>query len=95
MTNTTDQTNQTKQSNNTQSTEGGRNPDMIGYIVQDRGSEKSAIWTQIGAAWAHKDGKGYELRLQSLPVDGHLTLRFKDTTSCSPSAFMRQRFDFS
>ena len=53
-------------------------PDMIAYTVQSRGEDKKAIWTRIGAAWGHRDGKGYELRFSCMPLDGRLTLRFQD-----------------
>lgn len=35
------------------------------------------FWKAIGAAWPHKDGKGFNIRLDSVPVpfDGQLTIR--------------------
>lgn len=55
-----------------------RQPDLIGYAVNQGKGARSASWTRIGAAWAHKDGNGYDVRLQALPVDGRLTLRFRE-----------------
>jgi len=31
---------------------------------------KDAIWFEIGAAWAHKDGKGFGLQFKALPLPG-------------------------
>ena len=51
------------------------------YFVKDQKSqgpdEKSkGIWTKIGAAWPHKDGKGFNLELELLPIGtGKLTVR--------------------
>ncbi len=64
----------------TQSTKGRGKPDLLGYAVTNRGDGKNAIWTQIAAGWLHKDGKGYDVPLQAFPVDGRLTLRFRDVS---------------
>jgi hypothetical protein len=32
-------------------------------------------WLSIGAAFEHADGKGYNVILQALPIDGKLVLR--------------------
>ena len=34
-----------------------------------------SFWTRIGAAWPHKDGKGLNLVLSALPINGRLVLR--------------------
>jgi hypothetical protein len=53
----------------------GNKPTLIAYSVKDaRGDEQKAIWTRIGAAWAHENGPGYSIRLDALPVDGRLVL---------------------
>lgn len=39
------------------------------YAVAQRG-EKKPEWREIGAAWAHKDGKGFSLKLDMLPLNG-------------------------
>jgi hypothetical protein len=33
-------------------------------------SEKKSVWTEIGAAWKHKDGKGFNLQFNARPLDG-------------------------
>lgn len=52
-----------------------RGPDYIAYSVRDRGQDKDAAWNRVGAAWQHRDGKGYDLQLDATPVDGRVTLR--------------------
>jgi len=45
-----------------------RSPAYRAYAVLKRiGSDKSN-WTEIGAAWPHKDGKGLSLKLDLLPA---------------------------
>jgi hypothetical protein len=40
--------------------------------VEDREGPtgKEAYWLKIGAAWPHKDGKGFNLQLSALPASG-------------------------
>lgn len=52
-----------------------KGPDYIAYSVRDRGQDKDAAWNRVGAAWEHRDGKGYDVQLDATPVDGRLTLR--------------------
>jgi hypothetical protein len=49
-------------------------PSHIAYTVRDREGQK-AIFTRIGAAWPHKDGKGYNIQIETAPLDGRITLR--------------------
>ena len=44
------------------------------YSVSKNGDEKAA-WTEIGAAWPHKDGKGFNVQIEFVPLDGRITLR--------------------
>lgn len=53
-------------------------PSHKAYAVEDRvveGEETDAFWTRIGSAWPHKDGKGLNVVLSALPVNGRLVLR--------------------
>jgi hypothetical protein len=51
-------------------------PSYRTYAVEDDVKEGAkAAWTEIGAAWPHKDGKGYSVRLRALPVNNHIELR--------------------
>ena len=48
------------------------------FVVEDRegeGEDGDAFWTRVGSAWAHKDGKGFNVVLSALPVNGRLVLR--------------------
>lgn len=37
-------------------------------IFHVTGKDDKARWTRIGAAWAHKDGKGFNLDLELVPM---------------------------
>ena len=39
------------------------------------GGADRASWTKIGSAWAHNDGKGFNIRLFATPIDGEIVLR--------------------
>ena len=53
----------------------GNKPTLIAYSVKDaRSADQKAIWTRIGAAWAHENGPGYSIRLDALPIDGRIVL---------------------
>ena len=49
-------------------------PDLIAYTVTSRGRNAKRFWHRIGAAWKHRDGEGFNIELQSLPLDGRITL---------------------
>ena len=47
------------------------------FVVEDKESEgdgNDAFWTRVGSAWPHKDGKGLNLVLSALPINGRLVL---------------------
>jgi hypothetical protein len=49
-------------------------PTLYAYAVKDRGRNRQAIWTKIGAAWPHEKGKGFTIELEAFPIDGRLVL---------------------
>jgi len=49
-------------------------PSHIAYQVRDREGKKG-VWTRIGAAWPHSDGKGFNIQLEAVPLDGRITIR--------------------
>ncbi len=51
-----------------------KSPTHIAYQVRDREGQKG-FWTRIGSAWPHGDGKGFNIQLESLPLDGRITIR--------------------
>ena len=44
------------------------------YAVS-RNGEQNATWAEIGAAWPHKDGKGFDILYEVVPLNGRITLR--------------------
>lgn len=51
-----------------------KSPSHVAYQIRDREGGKG-FWTRIGAAWAHADGQGFSVALESVPLDGRITLR--------------------
>lgn len=60
----------TKQNDNASS----KAPSHVAYQVRERDGKKG-FWTRIGSAWAHADGKGFNIQLECVPLDGRITLR--------------------
>ncbi len=54
----------------------GKKPTHTAYVVRE-GKEKGH-WLEVGAAWPHKDGKGFDVTLSALPVDGRLVVRLNE-----------------
>jgi hypothetical protein len=53
-------------------------PPYIAYAVIDRGADKKSKWREIGVAFPHKDGKGFDVLCDVHPFDGRITLRVPD-----------------
>jgi hypothetical protein len=51
-----------------------KTPSHIVYHVRDREGQKG-FFTRIGAAWPHNDGKGFNIQIEIMPLDGRITLR--------------------
>lgn len=51
----------------------GKAPTHIAYHVR-QGKDKG-FWTRCGAGWQHKDGKGFNIQLDLVPLDGSIQLR--------------------
>ena len=50
------------------------------YVVEDKDDEDNEVdakgwWTRVGSAWPHKDGKGLNVVLAAVPINGRLVLR--------------------
>jgi hypothetical protein len=58
---------------------GSKTPSHIAYQVRDREGGKG-FFTRIGAAWQHKDSKGFNVQLECVPLDGRITLRVASET---------------
>ena len=48
-------------------------PDYLAWHVTQKGEK--AFWNKVGAAWKHKDGRGYALQLETCPINGRIVLR--------------------
>ena len=51
-------------------------PSHRAHSVKSEG--ENARWLELGAVWLHRDGKGYDVVLETIPVggfNGRLTLR--------------------
>lgn len=51
-----------------------KSPTHTAYQVRD-GKDNKSFWTRIGSAWAHGDGKGFNIQIDAVPLDGRITLR--------------------
>jgi hypothetical protein len=49
-------------------------PSHSAYHVRDREGGNS-FWTRIGSAWSHADGRGFTIQIETVPLDGRITLR--------------------
>jgi len=50
-----------------------RRPTHRLYRVQGDGA--AAIWTPIGAAWPNKDGQGFSISCDAVPLTGRIIMR--------------------
>ena len=57
----------------TQTASASKKPTHRLYRVAGEGKE--AVWTPIGAAWANRDGKGFSVTMDALPVGGRVVMR--------------------
>jgi len=55
-------------------------PTHIAYVVRDyeKDGKKDSSWSRIGVAFAHKDGSGFDVNLDAVPVSGRVVLRVND-----------------
>lgn len=51
-----------------------KRPDYRLYQVKGDQRDK-AFWQPVGVAWAHTDGKGVTMTLDSIPLNGRITMR--------------------
>lgn len=51
-------------------------PAFNAYVVTNYGAEgdKKARWQQIGVAFSHKNGGGFDVVLDAVPVNGRVVL---------------------
>jgi hypothetical protein len=58
----------------TTQTTASKKPSHIAYQVREGKGDKG-YFTRIGAAWPNKDGNGFNIQLDAVPLDGRITLR--------------------
>lgn len=44
-------------------------------IYRVSGTGKSASWKEIGAAWPNKDGLGFSITCEAMPLSGRIVMR--------------------
>ena len=50
-----------------------KTPAFQAWHVTNKGDD--SIWTKVGAAWPHRDGKGLSLIHSVIPMNGQIVLR--------------------
>jgi hypothetical protein len=66
-------------------------PAFTAYAVTKHGDDQDDWWTAIGAAFPHKDGEGYNIVLQAIPLDGEIVCALpRRKTRTAPSAHSRR-----
>ena len=66
-----------------------KKPTHRAFIVKnftDKGGDEKARWLDIGGVWPHADGKGFEVRLEALPLDGRIVIRLDEPKPAKPTA---------
>jgi hypothetical protein len=51
-----------------------KKPAYIAYSIRER-EGKDSKWTEIGVAFPHKDGKGFDILCDVLPLSGRISIR--------------------
>jgi hypothetical protein len=51
-----------------------RTPSHFAYNVRN-GEGDDNYWIRIGSAWAHADGNGFSIQLETVPLDGRIARR--------------------
>ena len=70
----------------TQTKPAGAKPTHRLYRVN--GDGENANWTPIGAAWLHRDGNGFNISCDAVPLQGRIVMRL--ITERTPVAGGRQ-----
>jgi hypothetical protein len=50
-----------------------------------KGQDDKRFWKEIGAAWAHKSGKGFNLKLDYLPLNGAEIVMLEPSAEQAPA----------
>ena len=57
----------------------------VAYTVTKANRNDKGFWTRIGAMFPHKDGEGFSLELEALPIDGRIVLRVPKADEQQPT----------
>jgi hypothetical protein len=59
---------------------------VYAVIIKKEGEAKGA-WLEIGAAWPHRDGKGFNVKIDSIPrsPDAQLVIRAIEPKPAAPA----------
>ena len=54
-----------------------KQPSHKAFAVENftKDDKEKSSWKEIGVAWAHKDGKGFDLNIKLMPLSGRIVLR--------------------
>jgi hypothetical protein len=61
-------------SDNENTTAPSKAPTHIAYHVRTPKGSQKGFWTRIGVAWPHKNGQGFNIHLDVIPLDGDIRL---------------------
>lgn len=54
-----------------------KKPSHTAYSIRER-EGKDSKWTEIGVAFPHKDGKGFDILFDVAPLNGRITIRVQE-----------------
>jgi hypothetical protein len=69
-------------------------PSHIAYVTRPGKDADKPFWNPCGVAWAHKDGKGFRIKLDAVPVSGVIELRVNEPKAANDDA-SKIDWDFS
>jgi hypothetical protein len=59
---------------NTETAKNPKKPSHTAYSIRER-EGKDAKWQEIGVAFPHKDGRGFDILFDVVPLNGRITIR--------------------
>ena len=66
------------QDTNTETTaKATRKPSHTAYSIRERDG-KDSKWTEVGVAFPHKDGKGFDILCDVVPLNGRIAVRVQE-----------------
>jgi hypothetical protein len=56
-----------------------KRPSHIAFMVE--GDGENAKWSEVGAMWPHAKGKGFNLILKAMPINGKVVIIERDANA--------------